>query len=126
MADKEFLGLRTAIYKVLDLAQAKSWYTLILDKPPYFDEPYYVGFEVGGYELGLLPSEPEEYHPGNNVTVYWGVTNIKETYNRLLNLGAIAYEKPENVGEGIWVATVKDPWDNLFGVIENPLFNVKD
>ncbi|HKK44349.1 MAG TPA: VOC family protein [Balneolaceae bacterium] len=125
MANEEFLGLRTVIYKVSDLGKAKSWYTLILDKPPYFDEPYYVGFEVNGYELGLLPIESNEHRSGDNVMVYWGVADIKEAYNRLLDLGAVAHEKPENVGENIWVATVRDPWRNLFGVIENPHFNVK-
>lgn len=48
-----FLGLRTAIYHAPDLAQAKSWYSKILGIEPYFDQPFYVGFNVGGYELGL-------------------------------------------------------------------------
>jgi len=126
MADEEFLGLRTAIYKVLDLAKAKSWYTLILDKPPYFDEPYYVGFEVGGYELGLLPDESEEQKNGDNIMVYWGVSDIKEAYNRLLDLGAQKNETPENVGKGIMAGTVKDPWGNIFGIIENPYFKAKE
>lgn len=47
------LGLRTAIYHVDDLQAAKEWYTKVLGVEPYFDEPFYVGFNVGGYELGL-------------------------------------------------------------------------
>ncbi|MGV8990062.1 MAG: VOC family protein [Thiobacillus sp.] len=50
------LGLRTAIYPASDLATAKRWYTAALGQPPYFDEPFYVGFAVGGFELGLLPN----------------------------------------------------------------------
>jgi hypothetical protein len=50
------LGLRTAIYPAPDLARAKAWYAQVLDQQPYFDEPFYVGFEVGGFELGLLPN----------------------------------------------------------------------
>lgn len=50
-----FLGLRTAIYPAPDLAAAKAWYSKVLDLAPYFDEPFYVGFSVGGFELGLLP-----------------------------------------------------------------------
>ena len=49
------LGLRTAIYPVNDLAKAKDWYSQVLKMEPYFDEPFYVGFQVGGFELGLLP-----------------------------------------------------------------------
>ena len=50
-----FQGLRTVIYHVNDLAKATGWYTKVVGKPPYFHHPFYVGFEVGGYELGLLP-----------------------------------------------------------------------
>ncbi len=49
------LGLRTAIYPVTDLAAAKQWYGQVLGAQPYFDQPFYVGFSVGGFELGLLP-----------------------------------------------------------------------
>ena len=49
------LGLRTAIYPSPDLAVAKRWYADVLGIPPYFDEPFYVGFNVGGFELGLVP-----------------------------------------------------------------------
>ena len=87
MGDNEFLGLRTVIYKVDDLQKAKKWYSKILDQSPYFDEPFYVGFNVSGYELGLQPTENQN-STGNNEVVYWGVQNIQETYERLLKLGA--------------------------------------
>ena len=54
------LGLRTAIYLVKDLHRAKSWYTRLTGEAPYFDQPFYVGFNVGGYELGLLPDSKDE------------------------------------------------------------------
>jgi len=47
------LGLRTVIYHVSDLQRAKAWYSTAFDVQPYFDEPFYVGFNIGGYELGL-------------------------------------------------------------------------
>ena len=49
------LGLRTIIYPAPDLAKAKQWYSDVLGMQPYFDEPFYVGFSVGGFELGLIP-----------------------------------------------------------------------
>ena len=52
-----FLGLRTAIYPVSDLALAKDWYEEVLGRQPYFDQPFYVGFSVGGFELGLIPAD---------------------------------------------------------------------
>ena len=113
------LGLRTAIYKVSDLARAKEWYTEAFKTSPYFDEPYYVGFNVGGYELGL---QPEDVSKGENVAVFWGVEDIQTEYERFLACGATAVEPPMNVGGEIMVATLKDPWDNLLGLIYNPEF----
>lgn len=125
MAKGEYLGLRTALYKVDDLDEAKQWYTAVLDNTPYFDEPFYVGFNVGGFELGLLPREKADDKPGTTVIAYWGVEDIDHSYTRLLEFGATAYEKPENVGGDIQVATVKDPWGNIFGLIYNPSFKIE-
>ena len=69
-----FLGLRTAIYRVPNLTKAKSWYSKILGIEPYFDQPFYVGFNVGGYELGLDP-DPSSSAGSGGVIVYWGVSD---------------------------------------------------
>lgn len=115
------LGLRTAIYPVSDLGAAKHWYTELLGQKPYFDEPFYVGFSVGGFELGLLPNaQPGTIGP----QPLWGVANIESAYARLLELGASALEPVAGVGDGIKVAAVQDPFGNRFGIIENPNFNV--
>lgn len=50
------LGLRTVIYPVTDLGKARAWYSTVLEAKPYFDEPFYVGYNVGGFELGLDPN----------------------------------------------------------------------
>lgn len=122
----EFLGLRTCIYKVPDIEKAKEWYSKILGIQPYFDEPFYVGFNVGGYELGLQPDETDPSTKVNTVSTYWGVGDASKTYMRLIGAGATEHEKPADVGEGIIVAAVKDPWGNIFGIICNPRFNIKD
>jgi catechol 2,3-dioxygenase-like lactoylglutathione lyase family enzyme len=113
------LGLRTAIYPAPDLERARAWYTEVLGIAPYFDEPFYVGFSVGGFELGLLPDGT----PGvQGVQALWGVSNADVEFGRLLQLGATAVEPVHDVGEGIRVASVKDPFGNLFSIIENPHF----
>ncbi|WP_119078718.1 VOC family protein [Chitinophaga alhagiae] len=123
---KHFLGLRTAIYKVPDVAAGKEWYTRAFNAAPYFDEPFYVGFEIGGFELGLQPLAAGEAHPGpGGVEVYWGVEDMDAEYQRLLSLGATPHFEPRNVGGPIMVAVVKDPWNNLLGLIYNPLFEAK-
>ena len=115
------LGLRTAIYPAPDLAKAKAWYAEMLGQAPYFDEPFYVGFEVGGFELGLLPDAA----PGTSgPQALWGVADAEAAYARLIALGATALEPVHEVGEGIKVGAVVDPFGNRFGIIENPVFDL--
>ncbi len=116
-----FLGLRTTIYKVADIAEAKAWYSAILGIEPYFDEPFYVGFNVAGYELGLQPDAKNDAKV-DGVIAYWGVNDVQEIFQNLISCGATTYEEPTEVGGGIIVAAVKDPWDNVFGIIFNPHF----
>lgn len=113
-------GLRTAIYPVSDLAAAKQWYATLLDQAPYFDEPFYVGFSVGGFELGLLPGgEPGTGGP----QPLWAVADIEAAFARLLELGATELDPVTEVGGGIKVAAVRDPFGNRLGIILNPLFD---
>jgi len=118
-----FLGLRTAIYHAPDLAKGKTWYSKILGIEPYFDQPFYVGFNVGGYELGLDP-DPSASGGVDSVVVYWGVTDANAALKRLLSLGATERTNVQDVGEGIRVATVLDPFGNILGLIENPHFKL--
>jgi predicted enzyme related to lactoylglutathione lyase len=114
-------GLRTVIYPVTALTEARDWYARVLDKPPYFDQPFYVGFEVGGFELGLVP----DGQPGSaGATAYWGTADASAELARLLGLGAAVDAEVTDVGGGIKVATVRDPYGNLFGIIENPHFDL--
>ncbi|WP_299247203.1 VOC family protein [uncultured Aquimarina sp.] len=119
------LGLRTTIYKVSDLKKAKEWYAKAFATKQYFDEPFYVGFNIGGYELGLLPEEAIVKDKADSVLSYWGVDDIHTTYQNLIELGAKEHEKPTNVGGELIVASVKDPWDNIIGIIYNPEFKIK-
>ncbi len=120
----KILGLRTTIYKVSDLTAAKEWYSEAFDTQPYFDEPFYTGFEIGGYELGLQPDENTLTEKADSVLTYWGVEDINGEYDRLLASGAREHEQPQHVGGDIVVASVKDPWGNVIGLIYNPHFKV--
>jgi predicted enzyme related to lactoylglutathione lyase len=116
------LGLRTAVYHVDDIEKGRDWYSSVLGFAPYFEEPFYVGFNVGGYELGLQPREGDSAQPSGNA--YWGVTSCETEFQRLIELGATPHEPVQDVGGGIKVATVKDPFGNVFGIIENPHFKL--
>ncbi len=87
---------------------------------PYFDQPFYVGFNVGGYELGLDPNGGEE---GSCAAVtYWGVDDIVETARMLADRGVRPKSDILDVGDGIRVASFFDAAGNAFGIIENPHF----
>ncbi len=120
----EILGLRTVIYKVDDIQKAKLWYTELFETKPYFDQPFYVGFNIAGYELGLHPEERPTASKEESVLTYWGVSDIESAYQRMIDLGATAHEKPTNVGGEIVVASVKDLWGNIIGLIYNPVFQL--
>ena len=120
---KHFLGLRTAAYSVGNIAEAKKWYAAVFDTPPYFDEPFYVGFNIQGYELGLWPRD-EALTNAENLIMYWGVEDIDKSYHMLLEHGGLAHEAPNDVGDGIMVASVRDPWGNVLGIIFNPHFKL--
>ena len=116
------LGLRTVIYHVPDLTRAKDWYSAAFGLKPYFDEPFYVGFNIGGYELGLDPDiKSSKPGPGGSVA-YWGVPNADAAVAHFQKAGAALRSAVQDVGEGIRVATVADPFGNVVGLIENPHF----
>ncbi|CAM1359780.1 VOC family protein [Tenacibaculum xiamenense] len=125
MKKSDMLGLRTTIYKVGNITKAKKWYSEAFGIEPYFDQSFYVGFNVGGFELGLQPEKKPTKDKVESVVTYWGVNDINKTYEKLIELGATENEKPYNVGGEIMTATVKDPFGNVIGLIFNPEFKVE-
>jgi predicted enzyme related to lactoylglutathione lyase len=125
MDKRPILGLRTAIYRVADLDKAKDWYRSALGVDPYFDEPFYVGFNVGGFELGLDPDTSEGASGPGGVTAYWGVEDAGAALARLVQLGGRERSPVRDVGGGIKVAAVLDPFGNVFAIIENPHFKIE-
>ena len=117
----ELRGLRTVIYPTTDLAGAKAWWIGYLRFDPYFDEPFYVGFEVAGYELGLVPTD----ETGASPTTYWGVDDVAQAVTDAESNGAVLLEAPQDVGDGIIVASVENPSGHVIGLIFNPHFVVK-
>ena len=115
-------GLGTVIYHVSDLPRAKAWYSNAFQHTPYFDQPFYVGFNIAGYELGLDP-DATAGTPGRGGSVaYWRVEDIDAAVRHFVTSGAVIASPAREVGDGIKVATMRDPFDNAIGLIENPHF----
>lgn len=111
-------SLRTCIYQVYDLALAKEFYSQALGKDPYFDEPYYVGFEVDGHELGLDPDTSKRPPGGSGVIGYWRVEDINAAWQHLTTIGARSIELPHSVGVDLQVSIVSDPFGNYIGLLQ--------
>ncbi len=113
-----FLGIYTVIYPTSDLPASRDWFSRAFGVEPYFDEPFYVGFSIGGYELGLHPDE------GDYPVAYWGTADIDAAVTHLESVAATIRTPPNEVGDGIKVATLTTPDGHVMGVIENPNFHV--
>ena len=120
-----FQGLRTVICHAADLAAAKEWYAKAFGVQPYFDQPFYVGFNIAGYELGLDPDPSSATGTGTSAIAYWGVADAAAALARLVELGATDRLGVQDVGDGIRLASVIDPFGNVFGLIENPHFSLE-
>ncbi len=111
-----YLGLRSLIHETNDLAATTQWITAVVGVAPYFEEPSYVGFDLGGDELGLLPVTGEPEPPRG----YWGVDDLGAELARLEEAGATRLHDPEDVGGGITMVTVRTPHGFDLGLIEYP------
>jgi len=116
-----FEGLRTVIYPSPDLDAAKAWWSELLGIEPYFDQSFYVGFDVAGYELGLLP----DGDPADGALTYWGVGDVASAVATSLAAGATLHVAPSDVGEGIITASVRTPTGSILGLIYNPHFKAR-
>jgi predicted enzyme related to lactoylglutathione lyase len=117
-------GLTTVSFWAADLAAATKWYAELLGIRPYFERPGYAEFRLGDYqhELGLIDRryapDPSASGPAGAI-VYWHVDDVRATFEKLLAMGAKAYEAPIERGAGFITASVVDPFGNILGIMYN-------
>ncbi len=112
-----FTGLKSVIYPSKDLEADKAFWEKVTGVKPYFDEPYYVGFNIEGAELGLDPNADKE---GLTYPVsYWHVTDAKAAADKLIADGVVVHKELKDVGGGMMMGTFKDNNGNIFGVIDD-------
>ena len=109
-------GMRTVIYPVRDLAQARALYSELMGAEPYTDQPYYVGFRDGDHEVGL---DPHGHSQGMTGPIgYWNVPDIQERLDQLVRSGAEVKQAVRDVGGGKLIASVTDADGNVLGLIQ--------
>jgi predicted enzyme related to lactoylglutathione lyase len=110
-------GIKTVLHPVSDLAAAKAVYTALLGVAPQADEAYYVGYEVAGQHIGLVPGGGPQGMTGP--VAYWHVTDIEAKLAEVAANGATVKEPAHDVGGGRCVATFTDPDGNVLGLLQD-------
>jgi predicted enzyme related to lactoylglutathione lyase len=110
-------GIKTVLHPVSDLARAKAVYAALLGVPPQADGPYYVGFEVEGQHIGLVPGGGPQSM--TSPVAYWHVSDIEAKLAEVTAAGATVKEPAHDVGGGRLVATFIDPDGNVLGLLQD-------
>jgi predicted enzyme related to lactoylglutathione lyase len=116
MGDVTNDGIKTVLHTVPDLEAAKPVYEALLGIAPQADSAYYVGFDVAGQHIGLVPAGEK----GVTAPVaYWHVSDIEAKLAEVTAAGAVVHEPPNQVGPGRTVATFADPAGNVLGLLQD-------
>ncbi len=117
MTSSSTQGIKTVLHPVSDLEAAKQVYTALLGAPPQTDSSYYVGFEVEGQQIGLVPGGGPEGM--TSPVAFWHVPDIEAKLAEVTAAGATLKEAAHDVGGGRLVATVTDPDGNVLGLLQD-------
>jgi predicted enzyme related to lactoylglutathione lyase len=112
-------GIKTVLHPVSDLERAKAVYTALLGVPPQADSSYYVGFDVAGQHIGLVPGGGPQGM--TSPVAYWHVPDIEAKLAEVTAAGAAVKEPAHDVGGGRLVAAFTDPDGNVLGLIQDPV-----
>ncbi|GAA1390923.1 VOC family protein [Kitasatospora putterlickiae] len=117
MSDPATYGFKTVLHPVTDLAKAKAVYAALLGTDPQTDSPYYVGFDVAGQHIGLVPGGGPQGM--TSPVAYWHVPDIEASLAAVTAAGAVVAEPVRDVGRGRLVATFTDVDGNVLGLIQD-------
>lgn len=104
------LTIRSLVIPVSDLDVAKALYTALLGAP-HTDTPYYVGYNVDGFEVALAPGDV-----AGGPVAYADVEDLDATRATLLEAGATERRAPQQVAPESRVCVLADPDGNPIGL----------
>jgi predicted enzyme related to lactoylglutathione lyase len=110
-------GIKTVLHPVSDIEKAKGVYSALLGIAPQADSSYYVGFDVAGQHIGLLPGGGPQGL--TSPVAYWHVDDIEAKLADVTAAGATVRDPVKDVGGGRVVASVIDPDGNVLGLIQD-------
>ena len=103
-------AIRAVVVPVSDLDAAKAIYTSLLGDP-HTDQPYYVGYDVGGFEVSLNPGEK-----GGGPVAFVDVDDLDGARETLLAAGATERSAPRQVAPEARVCVLADKDGNPIGL----------
>lgn len=102
--------IRSLVVPVSDLNAAKAVYTALLGEP-HTDQPYYVGYNVNGFEVALAPGDV-----AGGPVAYADVEDLDATRATLLAAGATERSAPRQVAPEARVCVLVDADGNPVGL----------
>lgn len=111
-------GIKIVLHPVADTEKAKPVYAALLGTEPQADAPYYVGFDVAGQHIGLVPNGGPQSM--TSPVAYWRVADIEAKLAEVTEAGATLRDPVRDVGGGRLVATVTDVDGNVLGLLQDP------
>jgi lactoylglutathione lyase len=106
--------LQTILFPVKDVEKAKAVYTALLGVAPGVESPYYVGYDIDGQHIGLVPNGST-----NGPACYRHVDDLETGLKALIEAGASVAQEPKEVGNGRTVASVLDADGTEIGLIQD-------
>jgi predicted enzyme related to lactoylglutathione lyase len=110
-------GIKIVLHPVSDLGKAKAVYTALLGIQPQADAPYYVGYDVAGQHIGLVPGGGPQAM--TSPIAYWQVADIEAKLAEVTAAGATVKDPARDVGGGRLVATFTDADGNVLGLVQD-------
>jgi predicted enzyme related to lactoylglutathione lyase len=102
--------IRSLVVTVSDIDKAKAVYTTLLGAP-HTEQPYYVGYNVDGFEVALTPGDVAD-----GSVAYADVDDLDATRVKLLAAGAKERSAPRQVAPEARVCVLADPDGNAIGL----------
>lgn len=102
--------IASLVIPVSDLVAAKAIYGVLLGKP-HTDTPYYVGYNIAGFEVALAPGDLAE-----GPVVYADVDDLDAARAELIAAGASERSAPRQVAPESRVCVLVDADGNPFGL----------
>ncbi|MFG2577431.1 VOC family protein [Streptomyces sp. NPDC048481] len=116
MSDAAIQGIKTVLHPVADMAAARKLYAALLGTEPQTDSEYYVGFDVAGQHIGLVPAGAQGV---TSQVAYWHVSDLDAKLAEVTAAGATVSSPAKEVGGGRRVATVTDLDGNVLGLLQD-------